>query len=93
MYKNKVIFYYTGDFVDDYYVDPVLRNDRSFFFIVELHGKTLYSLRLVPTVISHFQVNRSHGKEAIQTIRRMQSLSKELGTSLSILNEELHLIL
>ena len=30
-YKGKLILYDTGDFVDDYQVDPLLRNDRSFF--------------------------------------------------------------
>ena len=39
IYKNRVIFYDTGDFIDDYYVDPTLRNDRSFFFVVEVNKK------------------------------------------------------
>lgn len=89
IYKNKIIFYDTGDFVDDYYVDPLLRNDRSFFFVVETDGQKLCSLRLVPTLISHFQVNLSHGKDAMETLQRMQELSKEFGTSLIISNGEL----
>ena len=34
VYKNRLILYDTGDFVDDYYVTPSLRNDQSFFYIV-----------------------------------------------------------
>lgn len=34
VYKNKLILYDTGDFVDDYAIDPFFRNDRSFFFIL-----------------------------------------------------------
>lgn len=43
IYKNKLILYDTGDFVDDYAVDPILRNDLSFFFIIKADQKN-YSL-------------------------------------------------
>ena len=38
MYRDKAIFFDTGDFVDDYAIDRDLRNDLSFFFIVETDG-------------------------------------------------------
>ncbi len=84
VYKGKLILYDTGDFVDDYYVDPVLRNDRSFFFMIEVDKQGLRTLRLIPVIISHFQVNRAIAKDEEEMIDRMQVLSKELHTSLTI---------
>lgn len=80
VYQKKLILYDTGDFVDDYTVDLVLRNDRSFFFIVEATKEGPIALRLIPTLITQFQVNRSTGKEAEETLLRMQKLSAEMHT-------------
>jgi poly-gamma-glutamate synthesis protein (capsule biosynthesis protein) len=77
-YKNKLILYDTGDFVDDYYVDPFLRNDRSFLFIVEVDRSGIKELRLVPILISNFQVNLAEGEDADWSIKRMEKLSKAL---------------
>ena len=35
-YHGKLILYDTGDFVDDYVVDPYLKNDHSFFYRMNL---------------------------------------------------------
>ncbi|MFI5343294.1 MAG: CapA family protein [Chlamydiales bacterium] len=88
-YKEKLILYDTGDFVDDYYVDPYLRNDRSFFFIVEADKQGMLNLRLVPVLISNCQVNRAQGKEASETLLRMKRLSEEMKTALTLENGEL----
>lgn len=82
VYRNKLILYDTGDFIDDYYVDPDLRNDRTFFFIVDVNQKGLVQLKLVPALISNFQVNHAKGKEREGIIRRMIMLSQEMGTDL-----------
>lgn len=58
-----LILYDTGDFLDDYAVDPVLRNDWSFLFLLECHGKRLQRLRLVPVRLTFAQVNRAAGAE------------------------------
>lgn len=88
-YRGKLILYDTGDFVDDYAVDPILRNDRSFFFLVDVDKKGICGLRLVPTLISNFEVNLSKGLEAKQTLQRMQQLSHELHTDLQLEHDEL----
>lgn len=77
VYKNKLILYDTGDFVDDYAIDPILRNDRSFFFIVEVSKHKILSLRMIPTKISNFQVNIS---DEFETLDEMQVLCKEFNT-------------
>jgi poly-gamma-glutamate synthesis protein (capsule biosynthesis protein) len=44
-----VILYDTGDFVDDYAIDPALRNDLGALFLVRLHGRDVEHVELVPT--------------------------------------------
>ncbi|NGX41926.1 MAG: putative polyglutamine synthesis accessory protein [Chlamydiae bacterium] len=83
IYNGKVIFYDTGDFVDDYYVDPFLRNDRSFFYLVECTKEGILGIRLVPTLIGNCQVNLSTGIEKEETMERMTLLSRELNTELT----------
>ncbi len=79
VHRNRPIIYSAGDFVDDYAVDPVERNDQSFIFLLETDAALPRSLRLHPTLISDFQV-RLAGGEAQGIARRMQKLSKHLGT-------------
>lgn len=87
IYKRKPILYDTGDYVDDYYVDPQLRNDRSFLFLIEIGKQGVHSIRLIPVLISNFQVNHAHGDDASSTLRRMQSLSSEFNTHFEIKGE------
>lgn len=83
LYKNKLILYDTGDFVDDYQVDEQLRNDRSLLFSVQLKKNGVQQLKLIPVVINNMQVNRATGTEAREILERMQQLSAEFGTSIS----------
>lgn len=88
-YHGRIILYDTGDFVDDYYVDPYLRNDRSFFFIAEAGKDGIVSLRLIPALIKNFQVNLAAGDDAQEALKRMQLLSKESNTKLEKVKGEL----
>lgn len=92
-YKGKLIIYDSGDFVDDYYVDPVLRNDRSFLFVIEIGKAGTKNLRMIPTLIKNFQVNKATGEDSSQALDRMQRLSLELGTTLTKENNDLVLII
>lgn len=59
LYDGVPICYDCGDFVDDYRVDPDLRNDRSFPFELDVAvDGTLEELRLVPTEIRDCAVTR-----------------------------------
>jgi poly-gamma-glutamate synthesis protein (capsule biosynthesis protein) len=78
-YKKGLILYDTGDFIDDYYVDPLLRNDRSFFFKVRVTKEGIHSLEMTPTIISNFQATLATGAEKEAILQRMQQLSKSLG--------------
>jgi poly-gamma-glutamate synthesis protein (capsule biosynthesis protein) len=79
LYRNRPIIYSAGDFVDDYAVDPVERNDQSFIFVLDTQGSAPSTLRLHPTVISDFQARLARG-DSHEIARRMQRLSKHLGT-------------
>jgi len=80
IYKGKPILYCTGDFVDDYAVDPVERNDLGFIFIVEIDGRNIVRLLLYPTFIKYCQVVRAKNVEHRQIVATMQNLCAELQT-------------
>jgi len=63
IYKGKVILYSTGDFVDDYAVDPDERNDLSFLFSVEENLGRVDRIQLYPVRIENFQVHRATGSD------------------------------
>jgi poly-gamma-glutamate synthesis protein (capsule biosynthesis protein) len=81
IYHGRPILYSSGDFVDDYAVDEVERNDRSFLFGIEMDRGALRRLRLYPTVIREFQARRARGAEAEEIALRMQDLCAEMGTA------------
>jgi poly-gamma-glutamate capsule biosynthesis protein CapA/YwtB (metallophosphatase superfamily) len=80
LYRHRPIIYGAGDFVDDYAVDPVERNDQSFIFMLETRGNAPHTLRLHPTLIADFQARRAGGGDALTIAGRMQRLCRDLGT-------------
>ncbi len=81
IYKHKPIMYCTGDFIDDYAVDEIERNDRSFIFVVETDGHSIFRLFLYPTVIQNFQAMRANGAEKKAIVAKMQRLCTDLNTA------------
>ncbi len=80
-YRGAVILYSCGDFVDDYRVHEVERNDRCFIFIVEIESGQIVRLKLYPTVISRFQAKLASEAGAEETARKMQMLCDEFETA------------
>lgn len=80
VYGERLILYDTGDFVDDYAVDPHLRNDWGFLFLVRLRGNRVTGVELVPSVIGEMQA-RAAGSLAPAIMARMTGLCRELGTA------------
>jgi len=80
VYKNKLILYDTGDFVDDYYVDPYLRNDCSFLFLVELDANGPKKLTLIPTIIFNCQVHLADGLQKKSICEKMKLLCAKHNT-------------
>jgi poly-gamma-glutamate capsule biosynthesis protein CapA/YwtB (metallophosphatase superfamily) len=81
IYRGKPILYDTGDFIDDYAVDPNLRNDRSFLFHVCVEGENLGRLELFPVTLPYARVELAKGTEREAILSHMLSLSDEMGTA------------
>ena len=82
IYRGKPILYDTGDFIDDYAVDPRLRNDRSFLFRVSVERGDLGRLELFPVSLPYARVELARGDEREAILDRMVILSAEMGTAL-----------
>lgn len=87
VYRGRPVVYSAGDFIDDYAVDPVERNDRSFVFLLEVRDGLPRRLRLHPTVIADCRAVLATG-EARGIAARMEELSAELGTRCTWLDDE-----
>jgi poly-gamma-glutamate capsule biosynthesis protein CapA/YwtB (metallophosphatase superfamily) len=81
IYHGKPILYDTGDFIDDYAVDPRLRNDRSFLFRVRVEDGEFRRLELFPVALSYARVELARGDEREAILDRMENLSAEMGTA------------
>ncbi|KTG30824.1 CapA family protein [Haloferax profundi] len=88
VYDGSLILYDTGDFVDDYAVDPVLRNDRSFLFEVEVSPTgRLFDLRMIPTEIAECAVYRAFPAVAEWCRDTMRRRSADFGTQFDVDDE------
>jgi poly-gamma-glutamate synthesis protein (capsule biosynthesis protein) len=81
IYRGKPILYDTGDFIDDYAVDPRLRNDWSFLFKISLEGGEFRRLELAPVTLPYARVQLAKGSEKEAILDRMKRLSGEMGTA------------
>ena len=81
IYRGKPILYDTGDFIDDYAVDPRLRNDWSFLFKIFLEGGEFRRLELSPVTLPYARVQLAKGSEKEAILDRMKLLSGEMGTA------------
>ena len=80
IYKGKPIIYSAGDFIDDYAVDEVERNEQSFIFMVETEGKKMVRLKLYPTVIRNMQARKARDDEKVEIVAKMKDLCSEFDT-------------
>ena len=81
IYKRKLIMYCAGNFIDDYAVDEIERNDRSFIFVVEADDHRIFRLLLYPTIINNFQAMRANDPEKKAIVAKMQRLCTDLNTA------------
>jgi poly-gamma-glutamate capsule biosynthesis protein CapA/YwtB (metallophosphatase superfamily) len=86
IYKQKIIIYGCGDFVDDYAVDDHYRNDLSFLYCLDLDttNNQWARLELIPTRIKHFQVNFASGEDKQWLRETMTKLSTKFKTKFQI---------
>ncbi|HET9986640.1 MAG TPA: CapA family protein [Longimicrobiales bacterium] len=88
---GRPVLYDTGDILDDYAVDPELRNDQALLFELERSARGGSVLRMIPVQLGFAVVDRALGAEAVEIGARMQRLSAELGTILDRRGAQLEL--
>jgi len=70
-----------GDFLDDYAVDPVLRNDRGLLWLVELADSGPARIRAVPLALDFCFTRTTSRAETDWIVRRLQTACAAFGTS------------
>jgi poly-gamma-glutamate synthesis protein (capsule biosynthesis protein) len=89
VWHGRPILYDTGDFVDDYAVDPVLRNDLSGLFLLRARPPATARIDVIPVAIGRCQVNRARGAERDWFVERFTALCAECGTAVLAVGEAL----
>jgi poly-gamma-glutamate capsule biosynthesis protein CapA/YwtB (metallophosphatase superfamily) len=93
IWRSRPILYDTGDVLDDYAVDPVLRNDYGMLFRLTADPAGPIALIMRPLRLSFAQVDLAEGETAMTICARMARLSASLGTTLRPCPEGLDLTL
>jgi poly-gamma-glutamate capsule biosynthesis protein CapA/YwtB (metallophosphatase superfamily) len=84
IHRGRPILYDTGDFVDDYAVDPHHRNDLSALFLIHASPPAIDRIELLPVKIGRMQVNFAGGRERDWFAQRVVTLCGEMGTGVSV---------
>src|SRR5205807_1558170 len=63
-----------GDFLDDYAVDPVLRNDLGLLWFVELHGARAVGVKALPLFLDYCHTRAASPSETDWVVRRLGEL-------------------
>jgi poly-gamma-glutamate capsule biosynthesis protein CapA/YwtB (metallophosphatase superfamily) len=86
VYKNKLILYGCGDFLNDYEgirSYPGFRSDLGLMYFVSIDAKSrdLLSLQMTPTMIRHFRVERASGVDSLWLSNVANRECRKVGTS------------
>jgi poly-gamma-glutamate synthesis protein (capsule biosynthesis protein) len=74
------VLYDLGDFLDDYAVDPALRNDLGLLFLVTLEGRRAVSAEALPLKLEYCYTRLASGEEADWVRHRFRAACEALGT-------------
>lgn len=77
------MLYDLGDFLDDYAVDRVLRNDLGLLFLVELDGGRPVRLEAVPLRLEYCHPRLAAGEDAARIGERFRTACAALGTEVA----------
>jgi poly-gamma-glutamate synthesis protein (capsule biosynthesis protein) len=77
------VLYDLGDFIDDYAVDPALRNDLGLLFFVTLDERGPLRVEAVPLKLEFCYTRLAKGEEADWIRRRFRAACAELGTEVA----------
>jgi poly-gamma-glutamate capsule biosynthesis protein CapA/YwtB (metallophosphatase superfamily) len=84
------VLYDMGDFIDDYAVDPGLRNDHGLLFLVDLDPDGPRRIEAVPIRLEYAFTRLARGEEADWIRRRFREACSAFGTGVS--EENGHLV-
>ena len=76
------VLYDLGDFIDDYAVHPVLRNDLGLIFLVDFDGRQPARVRAVPIAIEGCRTRLAGRKEHVWISERLARLCAPFGTGI-----------
>lgn len=83
-YRDGLILYDTGNFIDDYWKFPFRKTHWSFVFLLDVGAAKAMRLRLIPVHVHtpdhRSPVQRATGSAAMAICARMRMLCGELGT-------------
>jgi poly-gamma-glutamate synthesis protein (capsule biosynthesis protein) len=74
------VLYDLGDFLDDYAVDPAMRNDLGLLFLVTLDERGPRALEAVPLALGYCHTRLADGDDAAWVRRRFRQACADLGT-------------
>jgi poly-gamma-glutamate synthesis protein (capsule biosynthesis protein) len=77
------ILYDLGDFIDDYAVDPRLRNDLGLLFLVTFDEHGPWRLEAIPLKLEFCHTRLADGEEAAWISRRFRAACTALGTEVT----------
>lgn len=75
------VLYDLGDFLDDYAVDPVLRNDLGLLFLVSLDADGPRRIEALPLKLDYCRTRLAEGEEAAWIRRRFREACAAMGTA------------
>lgn len=84
IFEGAAVIYSAGDFIDDYALDAIERNDRSWAFEIHTRDHRVHSVHLHPVVIGEFQARLAAPEEARPMVEVMRELCDALGTTLAV---------
>ncbi len=73
-----------GDFIDDYAVDPVLRNDLGVFFVVDVDADGLHRVEAIPIFLDYCFTRLAVADEWSWIARRYVEACAEFGTEVTV---------
>ncbi len=82
-YNGKLIIYDSGDFVEIMLANEKKSIPRSFIYSVELEKDGIKQVTLTPVLTQENQLQLATGQNKIEAIGLMQTISKNLGTTVS----------
>lgn len=90
---RRIILHDTGDFLDDFAVDPIVHNDWSFLFLLDVDATGVRRVVMRPVKLGFANVNLAVEDEFEFICDRMSELSEAFGTKLQRCDEGLGLCL